>query len=125
MLDERDNLEWLDAWYRRQCDGLWEHTLGLQLEAVEGRRRTGFAASDNGWRLTIELAGTDGAGSGSRRLALETQDGGWLECSVNSERFTGAGDARRLEAVIGVFRLWAEGAEGPTMVELETAAAGR
>ena len=125
-IDDVDNLEWLEAWYRRQCDGVWEHELGMNLRPVqpaprprppwlrqsspEETQRSGLAETSavNGWGLTIELAGTDAADHQPRTLVLDSQDGDWLSCAMTPDRFEGSGDARRLEQIIGVFRHWVE-----------------
>ena len=93
-----DNLEWLEDWYQRQCDGDWEHTQGIRLESL--RRR--------GWRLTISLEGTSAENIAPNRLNFGTSGEEWIDCSICEARFEGAGDPRRLEQIIGVFRKWVE-----------------
>jgi hypothetical protein len=99
-----DNLEWLEAWYQRQCDGVWEHELGMNLRSVP----QSITTPASGWGLTIELAGTDAADSRPRTLVLDSRDGDWLSCAMTPDRFEGTGDARRLEQIIGVFRRWVD-----------------
>ncbi len=94
-----DNLEWLEGWYQRQCDGAWEHTEGIRLESL---RRPG-------WRLTINLEGTTAQNAAPNRLSLDTSGEEWIDCSICAERFEGAGDPRRLEQIIGIFRKWVDG----------------
>jgi len=94
-----DNLEWLEDWYQRQCNGAWEHRQGIRLESL--RRR--------GWRLTIPLKGTSAENAGANRLQFGTSGEEWIDCSIADHRFEGAGDPRRLEQIIGVFRKWVEG----------------
>jgi hypothetical protein len=94
----RNNLEWLDGWYQRQCNGEWEHTQGVRLKSLD----------DPGWHLTINLAGTSAVNARPQELRLDTQSGGWLACSIAGECFEGSGDPRKLEQIIGVFRRWVE-----------------
>lgn len=94
----RNNLEWLDGWYQRQCNGEWEHTQGVRLKSLD----------DPGWHLTINLAGTSAVNARPQQLRLDTQSGGWLACSIAGECFEGSGDPRKLEQIIGVFRRWVE-----------------
>ena len=95
---QRDNLEWLDHWYRRQCNGEWEHSRGVRLESLD----------DPGWRLTIHLAGTTAANTVPQRLNLDTPCGEWINCAISEDRFQGSGDLRKLEQIIGVFRQWVD-----------------
>jgi Immunity protein 53 len=93
-----NNLEWLEGWYQQQCDGDWENRQGLRLESL---RRPG-------WRLIISLEGTSAQNASPNRLSLDTSGGEWLDCTISAQRFEGAGDPRRLEQIIGVFRKWVE-----------------
>lgn len=93
-----NNLEWLEDWYQRQCDGDWEHREGIRLESL---RRPG-------WRLTISLEGTTAENTPPNRLSLDTSGEEWIDCTISGERFEGAGDPRRLEQIIGIFRKWVD-----------------
>jgi Immunity protein 53 len=95
---QSDNLEWLDRWYQRQCNGEWEHSRGVRLESL----------TDPGWQLTIDLAGTTAANAAPQRLQLDTLCGEWITCSIVEDRFQGSGDPRKLEQIIGVFRQWVD-----------------
>jgi hypothetical protein len=115
--NEVDNLEWLEAWYHRQCDGVWENELGMNLRPVQPaprsqapqlRQEEAPHRATNGWGLTIELAGTDAADHQPRTLVLDSTDGDWLSCAMTPDRFEGSGDAGRLEQIIGVFRHWVD-----------------
>jgi Immunity protein 53 len=97
-MQRMDNLEWLEAWYQRQCNGEWEHRLGMQLQTLE----------DPGWHLTINLSGTSAANARPQRLSFDTPCGDWIDCSIGGERFEGQGDPRKLEQIIGVFRHWVD-----------------
>ncbi|MGC8549337.1 MAG: immunity 53 family protein [Acidobacteriaceae bacterium] len=93
-----DNLEWLDGWYQQQCNGEWEHSHGMLLEALEQR----------GWQLTISLTGTSAENAAPQKISLDSTTGDWIACSISPERFEGAGDPRKLEQIIGVFRQWVD-----------------
>lgn len=106
-----DNLEWLEAWYQSQCDGAWEHNHGIQLESLR----------QPGWRLTIRLAGTSAENASPQRMNFDTSGGEWIDCTISPERFEGAGDPRRLEQIIGVFRRWVETPGDPAAAPASTA----
>jgi hypothetical protein len=97
-MQQMDNLEWLEDWYQRQCNGDWEHRHGMQLQTLE----------NPGWHLTINLSGTSAANALPQRLSLDTPCGDWIVCSIGDERFDGLGDPRKLEQIIGVFRQWVD-----------------
>jgi len=99
-----DDLEWLDDWYQRQCNGEWEHRQGMRLESLVKTD----SIENPGWHLTINLAGTSAVNARPQQLRLETQGGDWLACSIAGECFEGSGDPHRLEQIIGVFRRWVE-----------------
>ena len=96
-----DNLAWLGGWYQSQCNGDWEHSQGVQLEALKPR----------GWQLTIHLTGTSAANAEPQRVSFDSTGGDWIACSISRDRFEGAGDPRRLEQIIGIFRRWVETAD--------------
>ncbi len=93
-----NNLEWLDSWYQQQCNGEWEHSQGVQLEALEQR----------GWQLTISLTGTSAENAAPQTISLDSTAGDWIACSISPDRFEGSGDPRKLEQIIGVFRKWVD-----------------
>lgn len=93
-----NNLEWLDCWYQQQCNGEWENSQGVQLEMLEPR----------GWQLTISLTGTSAENATPQKLSLDSTTGDWIACSISPDRFEGAGDQRKLEQIIGIFRKWVD-----------------
>ena len=112
-----DNLEWFHGWYHSQCDGTWEHVHGMELTRLAAVG--GLRPQRSGWRLTVELEGTDVGVEQPRSLALHCMDGGWLSCSLTLERFQGEGDGRKLEQMLGVFRQWVGSASERPEPELE------
>ena len=41
-------IEWLQNWYKEQCNGEWEHVRGVTIETLGAP----------GWLVTVDLAGT-------------------------------------------------------------------
>lgn len=109
-----NDLEWLETWYRQQCNGDWEHRKGMLLQPLR-------TCGQHGWQLRIELGGTTAAGFAPRHLALCAIDGViprmWLRCTLNSYQFKGEGGD--VEELVGVFRNWVDA--GP---QLEAVSAG-
>jgi hypothetical protein len=101
-----DSVEWLQAWYHRQCNNEWEHHYGISITTLD----------NPGWLLKIDLAGT-----ALEHAAMEEVGGPpvvnheglegaqeWLLCRVVDSRFEGAGGPSALGAICDVFRRWVE-----------------
>jgi hypothetical protein len=99
-----NTLERLQAWYSRQCNGVWEHSYGITIETCD----------NPGWWIKINLAGTPlhnrefieiAQGVDEQRF---TQDSNWLSCHSENGIWNGAGDETKLEAILEIFLAWAE-----------------
>jgi hypothetical protein len=95
----------LQEWYRRQCDGEWEHHQGITIESCD----------NPGWWVKIDLKGTTLA-TLPFQLLMENVDADgfqkgerWLYCKVAEGVWSGAGDETTLERILEVFLSWAEG----------------
>ena len=109
-----DDLQWIEQWYAAQCDGDWEHQLGVKIETLD----------NPGWLLTVDLLGTNLAGRGSGSVKVSGDPpreengniGGsvWIDCRVRAGKFIGAGDAGQLRALLAIFRGWAGEGDGQT-----------
>jgi Immunity protein 53 len=104
---KRDGLETsaitkLQDWYHSQCDGDWEHGLGIKIETLD----------NPGWAFKINLEDTDleekqfkgvsyGVGENS-----ETSGDDWIICKVADKRFEAAGGPHKLEEMLQVFLKW-------------------
>lgn len=87
---DMDNLEWLQWYYFDLCNGDWEHTYGIKINAVE-----------EGWTLSIDIADTTFEDFEFKKIATATY-GCWVEDRV----FKGCGQADTLDEMIGEFRRW-------------------
>src|ERR1017187_1158140 len=97
-----DELDWLQNWYRSQCDGDWEHGYEVHIEPLD----------NPGWSVHINLKGTSSEGLTREKLSIGSGDNDWMVCWIANERFEGRGDAMKLKSIIGVFREWV-GTESP------------
>jgi hypothetical protein len=97
----------LQDWYAGQCNGDWEHSLGIRIESCD----------NPGWWVKINLAGTRllglqfveiAEGVDSRRHPIESR---WLDCHVEDAVWHGAGDDTKLERILEEFLAWAENAQ--------------
>ena len=45
----KDSLIWMQDWYKKQCDGDWEHQNGIRIETID----------NPGWKIVIDLVETE------------------------------------------------------------------
>lgn len=62
----------LQDWYASNCDGDWEHGLGVTIETID----------NPGWSLTVDLASTTLEGKPFTTIGVRDSDESWMECSV-------------------------------------------
>lgn len=43
-----NNVDWLSSWYRKECNGDWEHTYGISIQTLD----------NPGWSVRIDLLDT-------------------------------------------------------------------
>jgi hypothetical protein len=99
-----NTIQRLQAWYKRQCNGVWEHSSGIHIESCD----------NPGWWVKIDLSGTSlldrtytevSDGVDGRRFPLGSQ---WMSCRVEGSTWHGAGDETKLESILEEFLRWAE-----------------
>lgn len=93
---ELSNIEWLQQWYQKNCDGEWEHFYGIEIETLD----------NPGWHVKIDLQETGWAGLQAEELYQDAGEKDWLQCSVVAGVFNGYGDYTKLETILGTFRKW-------------------
>jgi hypothetical protein len=89
-----DLLEWLQGWYRSQCNGDWEHGHGLVIKTLD----------NPGWSISITLEGTSVCGATMPRYEQDLGDDDWVFCKVEGGKFIGHGDPSKLTVMLGLFR---------------------
>lgn len=99
----------LQRWYEGQCDGEWEHGMGVRIETLD----------NPGWQVTVDLAGTplesrpfSGIEQGIKAGQAASAD--WHSIVVQGTRFRGAGDSSKLGFILKTFLNWAEGVRPTT-----------
>jgi hypothetical protein len=94
-------LEELQAWYERQCDGDWEHDYGVTIGTLD----------NPGWRVEINLVGTPLERRAFPAVVDLAPAREWLHCEVADGKFRGNGGAPMLGPILRLFLDWARGAE--------------
>lgn len=90
----------LQQWYQRCCNGDWEHQYGITIESLD----------NPGWRVEIDLTDTPFERLTFLRVEERTEDGEWLLCWIEANKFIGAGDPTRLIEIIQRFLAWTKSA---------------
>ena len=92
------SLQWLQDWYRLQCNETWEHEHGISISTLD----------NPGWSVVIDLVGTDLAGSDMSPYTSDPSDTDWVFCKLEAGKFTAHGDPSKLDWIIDHFRTWAQ-----------------
>jgi hypothetical protein len=103
MAKELNPIEFLQNWYRTNCNGEWEKVKGITIETME----------TPGWHVTIDLAETPLSGVGMRPVKIERGPADWIDCRVEHDRFLGMGDAAKLPAILQTFEKFAKRTRTP------------
>jgi hypothetical protein len=93
-----DALGWLQEWYSEYCDGDWEHQQGVEISTID----------NPGWRLKIDLVGTDLEGREFIRTEIERSDGDWIHAWTDKDVFNAAGGKGNLVEMVYLFKSWVD-----------------
>jgi hypothetical protein len=89
-----DLLEWLQEWYRSQCNGDWEHGYGVRIETLD----------NPGWHISITLEGTTASSVTMPPYEQDLGDDDWVSCKVEDGKFVGYSDPGKLTVILDMFR---------------------
>jgi hypothetical protein len=103
-VDPGTALSRLQRWYSAQCDGDWEHSLGVRIESLD----------NPGWMVTIHLRDTPLEAAAFPEVRKIDDDREWVDCKVTAGEFRGAGGPHMLGAIIEIFVQWADDASQRT-----------
>jgi hypothetical protein len=92
-----NTLQELQAWYRRQCNGDWEHQYGIRVETLD----------NPGWEVVVDLVDTQLFSLAFKEISIERSEDDWIRCRVREGRYEGFGGPNNLEEIIRVFLMWA------------------
>lgn len=93
-----ENIKWLEKWYKEKCDGIWEHSYGIEIETLD----------NPGWYVKIDLNEVGCNKVKEYKFNQDEGDSNWIECFISDNVFTGCGDCCKLNDIIQIFRKWME-----------------
>jgi hypothetical protein len=91
-------LEALQTWYASQCDGDWEHGLGVRIETLD----------NPGWMVRINLAETVLENKPFQEINDLEPEIDWINCKVENGQYVAAGGPYKLIEMIEIFVRWAQ-----------------
>lgn len=86
----------LQAWYRSNCDGDWEHEYAITITNID----------NPGWAVSIPLAGTSLQGRPFTSVVWRRSEDSWVSCRVEEMVFLGDGGSENLVDIIQTFVEW-------------------
>ena len=93
----QDELTALQAWYRAQRNGDWEHSYGVTIGTLD----------NPDWSVTIDLADTALAERGFTTVESLNHDVDWMRCEVKDLKWLGNGGPNMLRPTFRKFLTWA------------------
>lgn len=93
------NLNWVQNWFKSQCNGDWEHGYGIRIESLD----------NPGWSITIDTSNTKNVLADMEWHLIELSDNDWYGYKITNGVYDGSGDPNKLETLIATFRQLIEG----------------
>ena len=90
------SLSTLERWYASQCNGDWEHGVGVTVESLD----------NPGWRVRFGLHDTKRQGSSLERVKIDRTENDWIQYWVENYEFQIACGPMNLSEAIEIFIRW-------------------
>lgn len=87
------DFSFLADWYVRHCDGDWEHGGGIALGTLD----------NPGWRLAVDIEGTEADGVVIETQVVERSEDDWLHYWCDGSTFHVACGPRNVNELLTVF----------------------
>ena len=94
-----NNIAFLQNWFKKQCNGDWEHVFGIHIETLD----------NPGWAVDIDLTDTSLQGVEMEFIKHERSEEDWIHCRIERDaekqtcKFLGRGGHNNLEEILEVF----------------------
>ncbi|WP_339726892.1 immunity 53 family protein [Maribacter stanieri] len=89
-----DILDWIQDWFKENCDGDWEHGEVIQITNID----------NPGWEVEIDISNTSIASMNLDWILNETSKQDWYGVKIAGQKFTAAGDIGKLKFLLGLFK---------------------
>lgn len=91
---DTDILEWIQNWFKQNCDGNWEHGEAIQINTLD----------NPGWEVEIDISNTSIANLDIKRILNETSPQDWYGVKIENQKFNAVGDSGKLKFLLGLFK---------------------
>tara|TARA_R110000744_G_scaffold49375_1_gene107270 strand:+ start:203 stop:499 length:297 start_codon:yes stop_codon:yes gene_type:complete len=89
-----DILDWIQDWFKDNCDGNWEHGDAIQINTLD----------KPGWEVEIDISNTSIASMNLDWILNENDKDDWYGVKIANQKFIAAGDAGKLKFLLGLFK---------------------
>ncbi|QEY25316.1 Imm53 family immunity protein [Neisseria zalophi] len=82
----------LQNWYKSKCDGVWEHSYGIEIDTLD----------NPGWRVSL-------SGENNKKninIFLERSDKNWVSIKADSNEFVAYGGIDNLDEMLHHALIW-------------------
>jgi len=86
-------LEWLQEWYKTQCNGDWEHDHVIKIETLD----------NPGWYVEIDFNNTNCEIKDSKWNLYELNDNNWIGYKIENNVYSASGDFLKLTLILKIF----------------------
>jgi len=88
-------LEWIQNWFKNNCDGEWEKGDAIQITNID---------NPAGWDVEIDISKTSIANLEIKWVLNENGKQDWYGVKIQNRRFRAAGDPTKLTFLLGLFK---------------------
>jgi len=87
-------IDWIQNWFKENCDGDWEHGDGIQITTLD----------NPGWEIEIDISNTSIANINLEWILNENGKQDWYGVKIENQKFNAAGDSGKLNFLLGLFK---------------------
>ncbi len=87
-------LQWIQHWFKENCDGDWERGDGIQITTLD----------NPGWEVEIDISNTSIANINIEWILNENSAQDWYGVKIESQKFTASGDSGKLKFLLELFK---------------------
>jgi hypothetical protein len=92
-------LDKLQDWYARQCNGDWEHQYGISVSTLD----------NPGWSLKVDLKGTVLEEREMADFKIDRAENDWIVARRSGDVFEAFGGTKNLGEMVQIFLDWEQG----------------
>jgi len=89
-----DIIDWIQNWFKDNCDGEWEYGEGIQITTLE----------NPGWEVEIDISNTSIADVNISWILNENSAHDWYGVKIENQKFNASGDSGKLKYLLGLFK---------------------